>query len=159
MSKEKIAPATETVYTPEENKLVVSGTLTALRYGTNKYDKDSPKYFVSIKTSIPLAIREEIRDTYFDESKEKYIPEPFRDPATTPDECYLNLKSLYEIPAFRVGEGNKRYSYDDVISLGEGLAPIGSEIKLSIRLKKGALYPLAILLVEIVKQDAGHYFE
>lgn len=154
MSKEVTA-----TYNPEESKLVVSGRLTALRYGTNKFDKDANKFYVSVKTSIPADIREEIRLEYFDDSKEKYIPEPFRKPSESPDECYLNLKSLYEIPVFRDGEGNKRYSFDDVVELGDGLPPIGSEVKLSIRLKKGALYPLAILIVDLVKQDAGKYFE
>lgn len=149
----------DVVFNPDENKLVVTGTLTAFRYGSNKYDKDNNKYYVSVKTSIPAAIRESIRLEYFEDSKEKYIPEPFRAPGESDDECYLNLKSLYEIPVFRFGEGNKRYSYDDVIELGDGLPPIGSEVKLSIRLKKGALYPLALLIIELVKQDASHYFE
>lgn len=150
---------TKVTYNPEESKLVVEGRLSALRYGVNKFDKDNNKFYVSISTEIPAAIREEIRLAYFEDSKEKYIPEPFRDPANTPDKCYLNLKSLYEIPVFREGEGNKKYSFDDVVALGDGLPPIGSTIKLSIRLKKGALYPLAILIVDLVKQDAGRYFE
>lgn len=154
MSKE-----TNCIYNHEEKKLVVEGRLTTLRYGVNKYDTDSPKYYVSVSTEIPAAIREEIRLTYFEDSKEKYIPEPFRNPSETPDECYLNLKSLYEIPVFRDGEGNKKYTFDDVVALGDGLPPIGSTVKISIRLKPGALYPLAILIVDLVKQDAGKYFE
>lgn len=146
------------IYKPEENKLVVSGTLSAFRYGTNKFDKETERYYVSVKADqLPAEVRDSIRLTYFDESKEKYIPEPFREGAD-PDNTYLNLKSQYEFAVFVEGKGNKKYTYDEVIELGDGLPPYGSEVLLSCRLKKGAIYPLAVKFITIVKTNADDFF-
>lgn len=146
------------IYKPEENKLVVSGTLSAFRFGTNKFDKETERYYVSVKADqLPAEVRDSIRLTYFDESKEKYIPEPFREGAD-PDNTYLNLKSQYEFAVFVEGKGNKKYTYDDVIELGDGLPPYGSEVLLSCRLKKGAIYPLAVKFITIVKTNADDFF-
>lgn len=156
MGKEK--KAATTIYKPEENKLVVSGTLSAFRFGVNKFDKETEKYYVSIKADeLPSEIRDSIRLTYFAESKEKYIPDPFKEGAD-PNNTYLNLKSMYEIPVFMEGKGNKKYTYEEVIELGDGLPPYGSEVLLSCRLKEGAVYPLAIKFITIVKANADDYF-
>lgn len=146
------------IYKPEENKLVVSGTLSAFRFGTNKFDKETERYYVSVKADqLPAEVRDSIRLTYFDESKEKYIPEPFREGAD-PENTYLNLKSQYEFAVFVEGKGNKKYTYDEVIELGDGLPPYGSEVLLSCRLKKGAIYPLAVKFITIVKTNADDFF-
>lgn len=157
MAKTKEVKGT-VIYNPEENKLVLSGSLSAFRHGVNKYDKDTVKYYVSIKADdIPAELRTLIRDRYFADAKEKYIPEPFREDYN-PDNTYINLKSLYEIPVFKEGSGNKKYTYDDVIELGDGLPPYGSEVLLSMRLKEGAIYPLALKIITVVKTSADDYF-
>lgn len=146
------------VFHEDENKLVLSGTLTAFRHGVNKFDKDTEKYYLSIKAdSLPQEIRDKIREKYFGDAKEKFIPDPFKEGAD-PDNTYINLKSLYEIPVFREGTGNKKYSFDEVIAMGDGLPPYGSEVLLSMRLKEGAVYPLALKIVTIVKSSADDYF-
>lgn len=147
------------IYNPEEDKLVVSGSLTALRYGVNKFDKDTEKYYVSVKAdSLTKEVRDAIRVKYFSDCKEKYIPDPFKEDADVTN-TYLNLKSLYEIPVFKEGDGNKKYTLAEVIELGDGLPPYGSEVLLSCRLKEGAIYPLALKLVTIVKANADDFFE
>lgn len=155
MAKEKKAT---TIYKPEENKLVVSGTLSAFRFGVNKFDRETEKYYVSVKADeLSSDVRDAIRLTYFAESKEKYIPDPFKEGAD-PSNTYLNLKSMYEIPVFMEGKGNQKFSFDDVIELGDGLPPYGSEVLLSCRLKEGAVYPLAIKIINLVKANADDYF-
>jgi hypothetical protein len=142
----------------DENKLVLSGTLSAFRFGTNKFDKETERYFVSIKADdIPADVRKTIRETYFSDTKEKYIPEPFREGADLTN-TYINLKSQYEIPVFKEGSGNKKYTFQEVIDLGDGLPPYGSEVLLSCRLKEGAVYPLAVKLITIVKASADDFF-
>lgn len=142
----------------DENKLVLSGVLSAFRFGTNKFDKDTERYFVSIKADdIPADVRSTIREKYFADTKEKYIPEPFREDADLSN-TYLNLKSQYEIPVFKEGSGNKKFTFDDVIELGDGLPPYGSEVLLSCRLKEGAIYPLAVKIITVVKMSADDYF-
>lgn len=155
MAKEK---KSITIYKPEENKLVVSGTLSAFRFGVNKFDRETEKYYVSVKADeLPADIRDAIRTTYFAESKEKYIPDPFKEGADVSN-TYLNLKSMYEIPVFMEGKGNQKFTFDDVIELGDGLPPYGSEVLLSCRLKEGAVYPLAIKIINLVKANADDYF-
>lgn len=142
----------------EENKLVLSGTLSAFRFGTNKFDKDTERYFVSIKADdIPEEVRTKIRENYFADSKEKYIPEPFREGADLSN-TYINLKSQYEIPVFKEGAGNKKFTFDEVIEMGDGLPPYGSEVLLSCRLKAGAIYPLAVKIINVVKASADDFF-
>ena len=148
------------IFKPEEDKLVVSGSLSSFRYGTNKFDHENDKYYVSIKCDdLSKEVRDAIREKYFSDSKEKYIPDPFKEGADLSNN-YLNLKSLYPIPVFKEGDGNKKYSMDDVIDeWGDGLPPYGSEVVLSCRLKEGAVYPLAIKFITIVKANADDYFE
>lgn len=157
MAKKEVE--TSYIYKPEEDKLVVTGILTAYRHGTNKFDRDTEKYYVSVRTpALPQEVLLDIAHKYFEDTKDKYLPEFLKNAAEDREEIYFNLKSLYEIPAFVQGKGNTRYSYDDVIELGDGLPPHGSTVKLSIRLKEGALYPLAIQFIEIVKTSADDYF-
>lgn len=150
------------VYKPEENKLVVSGILSAYRFGGSKYSGDKEIYQISIKTTaLTPELVAQIKKAYFSDTKDKYLPSFIKDfeEDKAKDGVYINLKSQYEIPAFVEGEGNKRYGFDDVIELGEGLPPHGSTVKLSCRLKEGAIYPLAILIQELRKQDASDYFD
>lgn len=159
MKKEDV---TKVIYKPEENKLVIPGTLSAYRFGGSKYSGDKEIYQVSVKTTaLTPGLVAEIKKAYFSDTKDKYLPSFIKDfeEGKTQDGVYINLKSQYEIPAFVEGEGNKRYGFDDVIELGEGLPPHGSTVKLSCRLKEGAIYPLAILIQELRKQDASDYFD
>ena len=155
MAKKKEAT---TIYKPEENKLVVSGTLSAFRFGTNRFDKETEKYYISVKCDeLPQEIRDDIRNKFFADSKEKYIPDPFKEGADI-NNTYLNLKSQYEIPAFVEGKGNTKHSFADIIEIGDGLPPHGSEVLLSCRLKEGAIYPIAVKFVTINKISADDYF-
>lgn len=147
-----------TMFKEDENKLVLSGTLTSFRHGVNKFDKDTEKYYISIKAdSLPSELRDQIREKYFADTKDKFIPDTFKEGAD-PENTYVNLKSLYEIPVFKEGTGNKKYSFQEVIDMGDGLPPYGSEVLLSIRLKEGSLYPLALKIVTVVKSSADDYF-
>lgn len=147
------------IYSPEENKLVVSGTLSAFRFGVNRWDKETEKYYISVKCDeLPAEVRDDARAKYFAESKEKYIPDPFKAGADLSN-TYLNLKSQYQIPVFVDGKGNRKYTFEEVINeLGDGLPPYGSEVLLSCRMKEGAIYPLAVKFMTIVKSSADDYF-
>ena len=149
------------VYKPEENKLVVSGKLTNYRHSTTKYKTDKEVYQVSVLTNdLTMDVIKDIKERYFSETKEKYLPSFIKKAeAEGTDDLYINLSSQYEFGTFVEGEGNKRYGYDDVLELGEGLPPVHSEVKLSMRLKEDGIYPLALLIVTLKKQDAADYFE
>ena len=156
------------VYKPEENKLVVKGILTNFRHSTTKYSGDKEYYQVSIRTEhLTPEIVADIEKTYFSDTKEKYLPSVIKyvKEKGVKEPIYINLKSQYEVGTFTPQDGNKRFSYDEVIEMGEGLPPYGSEVTLSIRLKgkeegeDGSAYPLAIRIDKLVKQDASDYFD
>lgn len=169
MAKEKIeVPATDIIkndkgliYDPDKNKLVVIGSLTAFRHSCTKFKKDTEYYQVSVITdSLTPEVIADIKARYYSTTIDKYLPSYIKDAEA--DGCanlYINLKSQFEFSSFIEGKGNERYGFDDVIELGEGLPPIGSEVKLSMRLKDGGTYPMGLMFLKIKKQDVSDYFE
>ena len=153
------------VYDPDNNKLVVKGILTSFRFATTRFQGDKEVYQVSVKTTALMPkIALDIRNRYFSDTKEKYYPSFIKDFEKDPEKStkegvYINLKSQYEFGTFLPNEGNHRYSFDDVYEMGEGLAPLQSEVTLSMRLKEGSIYPLALRIDKLNKQDAADYFE
>lgn len=165
-STSKIVNArTGLVYDPDNNKLVVKGILTSFRFATTRFQGDKEVYQVSVKTNaITPELINDMKARYFSDTKDKYLPSFFKDFEKDPeksikDGVYINLKSQYEFGTFLPNEGNKRYSFDDVIEMGEGLAPLKSEVTLSMRLKDNSIYPLALRIDKLNKQDASDYFE
>lgn len=149
-------------YVPDQARLVVKGILTVFRYSSTKFAGDKEYYQVSVKTdSLTPEVIADIRKRFFSETKEKYIPSFIKDAEENgcKDPIYVNIKSQYEFGTFTAADGNKRYSYDDVIEMGDGLAPLKSEVSLSIRLTQGAAYPLALRIDKLNKQDASDYFD
>lgn len=168
MAKEKAIPTTEPIkndkgliYDPDKNKLVVVGTLTAFRHSTTKFKKDAEYYQVSVLTSsLTPEVIADIKARYYSNTIDKYLPSYIKDAESDgTDNVYINLKSQFEFSSFIDGKGNERFGYDDVIELGEGLPPIGSEVKLSMRLKDGGTYPMGLMFLKINKQDVSAYFE
>ena len=149
-------------YNPEKNTLVVKGILANFRFSSTKFSGDREYYQVSVKTDdLTPELVSEIKKTYFSETKEKYLPSFIKEAEDNgcKEPIYINLKSRYEIGTFTPEDGNHRFSYDDVIEMGNGLAPNGSEVTLSIRLKEGSAYPLALRIDKLIKQDASDYFD
>ena len=149
-------------YVPEENRLVIKGILTILRFSTTKYAGDKELYQISVKTDcLTPEVIADIKKRYFSETKDKYLPSFIKDAEENgcKEPIYVNLKSQYEFGTFLPTDGNKRYSYEDVIKMGDGLAPLQSEVTLSIRLKEGFACPLALRIEKLVKQDASDYFD
>ena len=153
------------VFDPDKNKLVVKGILTSFRFATTRYQGDKELYQVSIKTSsLTPDIVKILKDRYFSDTKPKYLPSFVKDFEKDPEKSskegvYINLKSQYEFGTFLPNEGNRKYTFDEVIDMGEGLAPLQSEVTLSMRLKENSIYPLALRIDVLNKQDASDYFE
>ena len=150
------------IYKPEENKLVLTGKLTLYRHSFTKYSGDKEPYQVSILTEdLTPELISALKERYFADTKEKYLPSFIKDVEEKgyDEPVYINLKTDYPFGSFVEGEGNKRYDYDAVLDLGEGLPPLYSEVKLSCRLKENSIYPLALLFTKINKIDAADYFE
>lgn len=153
----------------EENKLVVTGSLVTFRFGVNKYDKNTEKYYVTVKVDpdqLTDEDRQTIHDTYFADAKEKYIPDMFKVDAKTgkvkklesEEALYLNLKSQYEVNIFFASKGNKKFTWEEYNEEVENMTPYGSNVTLACRLKSGSIYPLALKFNTVEKATVDSYF-
>lgn len=121
----------------EQNKVmenvIVEGVIVSARYGSTKFD-DRNKYRFSIKSdNIPY---DEI--VAYEGVGTKMTPAWFIN-----QDGYINLASIYSIPVLN-SEGIKTetdawFNTDNVI---------GSKVRVSIRQKDGAVYPVAIKVLE-----------
>ena len=113
--------------------VIVEGVIVSARYGSTKFD-DRNKYRFSIKSdNIPY---DEI--VAYEGVGTKMTPAWFIN-----QDGYINLASIYSIPVLN-SEGIKTetdawFNTDSVI---------GSKVRVSIRQKEGAVYPVAIKVLE-----------
>ena len=113
--------------------VIVEGVIVSARYGSTKFD-DRNKYRFSIKSdNIPY---DEI--VAYEGVGTKMTPAWYIN-----QDGYINLASIYSIPVLD-SEGiktdtDKWFQCDNVI---------GSKVRVSIRQKEGAIYPVAIKVLE-----------
>lgn len=113
--------------------VIVEGVIVSARYGSTKFD-DRNKYRFSIKSdNIPY---DEI--VAYEGVGTKMTPAWYIN-----QDRYINLASIYSIPVLN-SEGIKTdtdawFNTDNVI---------GSKVRVSIRQKEGAIYPVAIKVLE-----------
>lgn len=117
----------------KEKKVIIEGIIIKAKYGATKFD-DNNKYRITIKSdNIPF---DEI--TAFENVGPKMTPSWYKDRGE-----YINLASIYSIP-IQTPQG-KRIDFDDWL---DSEVAIGSTVKCSIRQKDGAVYPMAIKVLE-----------
>ena len=143
----------------EEDRLVINGILAGFRFGSDKFNKEET-YHVNVKTVVDPEILEKIREVYYADAKEKYIPDFLKTIPAAGEEIYFNLRTQYEPKSYLANDMRHALSYDEVMEKGDGLAPIKSNVTVSIRLKKnGSMYPLGIKFNTFEKQDPNSYFD
>lgn len=116
------------------NNIIVEGTIVSARFGSNKFD-DNNKYRIAIESD---SIDYDSIHAY-DNVGSKLTPTWFKDKTG-----YINLSSIYDIPIQDVN--GKRIDFEEWI--GEEHNALGSKVKVSIKQKEGALYPIAIKVIE-----------
>lgn len=147
----------------ESGKFYLLGTITTAMYGkrtfaNGKKDKEE-KYRVSLKCTAETI--EKLKDTaepFYVDTDEKYLPD-WLTKDTPEDGGYINLASSFP---FRVGE----YVNGAIVDKGElpeyleanGGNINGSTAIVLVTIKPGALYPAALLIKELKKQDIGSMF-
>lgn len=119
--------------TKKMNNLVIVGVVVSAKYGATKFD-DKNKYRLSLYSEdMPY------KDiTAFDTVGEKMTPSWYKE-----QEGYINLNSIFDIPVMDI-KGN-RIDFDAWLETGKA---VKSKIKVSVRQKEGALYPIAIKVIE-----------
>lgn len=116
------------------NNIIVEGTIVSARFGSTKFD-DNNKYRIAIESD---SIDYDSIHAY-DNVGSKLTPTWFKDKTG-----YINLSSIYDIPIQDVK--GKRIDFEEWI--GEEYNALGSKVKVSIKQKEGALYPIAIKVIE-----------
>lgn len=116
------------------NNIIVEGTIVSARFGSTKFD-DNNKYRITIESD---SIDYDSIHAY-DNVGSKLTPTWFKDKTG-----YINLSSIYDIPIQDVN--GKRIDFEEWI--GEEYNALGSKVKVSIKQKEGALYPIAIKVIE-----------
>lgn len=116
------------------NNIIVEGTIVSARFGSTKFD-DNNKYRIAIESD---SIDYDSIHAY-DNVGSKLTPTWFKDKTG-----YINLSSIYDIPIQDVN--GKRIDFEEWI--GEEHNALGSKVKVSIKQKEGALYPIAIKVIE-----------
>ena len=116
------------------NNIIVEGTIVSARFGSTKFD-DNNKYRIAIESD---SIDYDSIHAY-DNVGSKLTPTWFKDKTG-----YINLSSIYDIPIQDVN--GKRIDFEEWI--GEDYNALGSKVKVSIKQKEGALYPIAIRVIE-----------
>lgn len=119
--------------TKKMNNLVIEGVVVSAKYGATKFD-DKNKYRLSLYSEdMPY------KDiTAFDTVGEKMTPSWYKE-----QEGYINLNSIFDIPVMDI-KGN-RIDFDAWLETGKA---VKSKVKVSARQKEGALYPIAIKVIE-----------
>lgn len=116
------------------NNIIVEGTIVSARFGSTKFD-DNNKYRIAIESD---SIDYDSIHAY-DNVGSKLTPTWFKDKTG-----YINLSSIYDIPVMDVT--GKKIDFEDWLS--DGYNALGSKVKVSIKQKEGALYPIAIKVIE-----------
>lgn len=119
---------------------IIKGTINLMYYGVSKLDRtNTKKYIISIESPQLSELKED------KEIIDNYAKTPFKPKWFTEDSKTINLKTLYEIPVLYNGRSCR---------IDEFLADFGNfttnaEVKIKLRFKNGACYPVALEILTL----------
>ena len=119
---------------------IIKGTINLMYYGVSKLDRtNTKKYIISIESPQLTDLKED------KEIIENYAKTPFKPKWFTEDSKKINLKTNYDIPV----EYNN-IIYDLSVFLHDyGNFTTNAEVKLKLRFKNGACYPVALKVLSL----------
>ena len=119
---------------------IIKGTIKLMYYGVSNLDRTkTKKYIISIESPQLSDLKEE------KEIIENYAKTPFKPKWFTQDSKKINLKTLYEIPVLY----NGRSSGIDEFLNEFGRFTTNAEVRIKLRFKNGACYPVALEVVKL----------
>ncbi len=102
-------------------------------------NKSEEKFFITLaEVDIPEKKMAELKEAFKDSGK-KFTPDWINE-----FEGFVNLATKFDLPA-RLLDNTEVASLEDAIT--DGLKWLGAEVKVSINVKEGALYPNSILFL------------
>lgn len=122
--------------------MIIKGKLIACKREVKEFDKkrhSEEKLFLTLaEVELSEKKMEEIKDAFKDSGK-NFTPDWVKD-----FKGYVNVSTKYELP-FRDLNGEEFNSIEGAIS--NGLAWVGADVKLSLNIKEGAIYPNSIVML------------
>lgn len=119
---------------------IIKGTINLMYYGVSNLDRTkTKKYIISIESQQLSELKEE------KEIIENYSNTPFKPKWITEDSKKINLKTLYEIPVLYNG---RSCGIDEFLN-DFGNFTTNAEVKIKLRFKGGACYPVALEVLKL----------
>lgn len=126
---------------------IIKGTIDLMYYGVSKLDRtNTKKYIISIDSPQLTNLKEE------KEIIENYEKTPFKPKWFTEDSKKINLKTLYEIPVLYNG---RTFRIDEFLN-DFGRFTTNAEVKIKLRFKDGACYPVALEIISLGEEKEAY---
>lgn len=144
-------------------KINLCGTVTDLMFGRRTYNNGRKDKEDKYRLSVELAAGEMDRfiaacKPMYEKADEKYIPKFLNADATEDEKKYLNLKSSFP---FGFCQRNGR-AIEDLGTVEDVLKDLGningSKVVVTIIIKEGAFYPVAVCIVQLVQKTLADYY-
>ena len=156
--------AAETKKELEATMVKVCGTITDLMFGRRTYANGRKDKEDKFRMSLKLASGEmekfiEACEPYYEDAEETYIPKFLKDDASEEDLEFLNLKSGFDFGFVqKTADG-----FEEIGGVNEVLDEYGnisgSKVVVTIKIKEGAFYPVAVCIVELHKKSLADFFD
>lgn len=122
--------------------MIIKGKLIVCKREVRKFDGKEQKeqlYITLAETKLTEKQLEELKEAFKDSGK-KFTPDWVLDP-----KGFVNTKTTFDLPC-RDLQGQDHTSIEDFIT-DSNFPWMGAEVKLSLNIKEGAVYPSAILFL------------
>lgn len=163
MATAKNNKATQEQQKQEGVKINLCGTVTDLMFGRRTYNNGRKDKEDKYRLSVELAAGEMDKfiaacKPMYEKADEKYIPKFLSADATEDEKKYLNLKSSFP---FGFCQRNGR-AIEDLGTVEDVLKDLGningSKVVVTIIIKEGAFYPVAVCIVQLVQKTLADYY-
>lgn len=144
-------------------KINLCGTVTDLMFGRHTYNNGRKDKEDKYRLSVELAAGEMDKfiaacKPMYEKADEKYIPKFLNADATEDEKKYLNLKSSFPF-GFCQRNGRVIEDLGTVEDVLKDLGNInGSKVVVTIIIKEGAFYPVAVCIVQLVQKTLADYY-
>lgn len=149
---------------PESAMIKICGTVTDLMYGKRTYNNGRKDKEDKFRLSLELANGQidkfiEACEPFYENADANYIPKFLKDDASEDDLKYLNLKSGYDFGFVQKTEEG----FEEIGGVNEVIDKYGnisgSKVVVSIKIKEGAFYPIAVCIVELHTKSLADWFD
>ena len=162
-NKTKNTASADAAQAQESVKVNICGTVTDLMFGRRTYNNGRRDKEDKYRMSIELAAGEidkfiDACKPFYENADKKYIPKFLEEDATDDDKKYLNFKSSF--PFGFCKRNNK--AIEDIGTAEVVIRDLGningSKVVVTVIIKEGAFYPVAVCIVELEQKTLADYY-